>query len=380
MAHKLKNLKIVKVDFVVEGANPDANIALRKQKDGEAAPEPLDKSGSATFTEELQEEQRQRRLDKITDDMWNLCYALNNSLCSILWDEDMDGEGKASAMRESVGEFTAHVDGAISNWTAGQPMGFVLKSSDEGTPDKIAETLAKGLEAVFRRVTPATGKSENDEPKGEEPKMRIDKTKLTPDELAALDAIEKKAGIPDEPPADGATASVPATVQEPQPAAKSVPAANPAPVPAPAADGVGDDIYKGLDPAVRKELEVLKKFRQDTEDKELMEIAKGYGILGNNPDELFSVLKNLKAKDQSAYDQMIATLNDAKTAVEKSGAFSEIGKTGNGSVTRGGAVKEAEGKAMELMKSRTDLSFAQAVDAILLADPELAKRYETEDE
>ena len=206
MAHKLKNLKIVKVDFVVEGANPDANIALRKQKDGEAAPEPLDKSGSATFTEELQEEQRQRRLDKITDDMWNLCYALNNSLCSILWDEDMDGEGKASAMRESVGEFTAHVDGAISNWTAGQPMGFVLKSSDEGTPDKIAETLAKGLEAVFRRVTPATGKSESDEPKGETNVMRIDKSKLTPEELAALDAIEKKAGIPDEPPADGATA------------------------------------------------------------------------------------------------------------------------------------------------------------------------------
>ena len=380
MAHKLKNLKIVKVDFVIEGANPDANIALRKQKDGESAPEPLGKSDSATFTEELQEEQRQRRLGKITDDMWNLCYALNNSLCSILWDEDMDGERKASAMRESVSEFTTCVEDAIASWTAGQPMGFVLKSADEGTADKIAGTLAKSLEAVFRRVTPATGKS--DEPKGEPNVMRIDKSKLTPDELATLDAIEKKAGIPDEPPADGATASAPATVQEPQPAAKSVPAANPAPVPAPApaADGAGGDIYKGLDPAVRKELEDLKKFRQDAEDRELREIAGSYAIIGKTADDLFPVLKNLKAKYPNAYDQMISTLNDAKTAVEKSGAFSEIGKTGNGSVTRGGAVKEAEGKAMELMKSRTDLSFAQAVDAILLADPELAQRYETEDE
>ena len=35
MATKLKNLKIRKVDFVDEGANPDADIKIRKKKDRE---------------------------------------------------------------------------------------------------------------------------------------------------------------------------------------------------------------------------------------------------------------------------------------------------------------------------------------------------------
>ena len=39
MATKLKNLKIRKVDFVDEGANPDAHIGILKHKDGEQAAE-----------------------------------------------------------------------------------------------------------------------------------------------------------------------------------------------------------------------------------------------------------------------------------------------------------------------------------------------------
>ena len=35
MATKLRNLKIRKVDFVDEGANPDADIKMRKKKDKE---------------------------------------------------------------------------------------------------------------------------------------------------------------------------------------------------------------------------------------------------------------------------------------------------------------------------------------------------------
>lgn len=37
MAAKLKNLKVTKVDFVDQGANPDAHIKLFKRKDGEKA-------------------------------------------------------------------------------------------------------------------------------------------------------------------------------------------------------------------------------------------------------------------------------------------------------------------------------------------------------
>ena len=51
-------------------------------------------------------------------------------------------------------------------------------------------------------------------------------------------------------------------------------------------------------------------------------------------------------------------------------------------MTRGGAVREVETKAVELMKSKTGsgLNMAQAIDRVLLADPDLAQRYETEEE
>ena len=75
---------------------------------------------------------------------------------------------------------------------------------------------------------------------------------------------------------------------------------------------------------------------------------------------------------------MIAVLDQAVDAVEKSGAFSEIGKSGHGS-TDGSAWAEAEVKAVELMKSKTGLSKAQALDEVLMADPVLAAKCEKED-
>lgn len=376
MPHKLENLKITKVDFVEEGANPDADIGLTKSRSVQKG-----EGEAQTFDEALQEREHRREMDRIADDMWSVCYALNDSLCSILFDEGMDAGQRQEAMLKSLDEFMATAKEAVTNWSGGQAVGYVVKSNSgaaEALADIVADALAKSLARALERMRKCMpepsgeGSDVTMEPKGENDNMdiaRIDKSKLTPEELATLEAIEKKAGIPDEPPVSGDAAPSPATAQEPQPTAKS----------ASAAPGTEEDIYKGMSPAVRQEFEALRKFRQDTEDKELMEVAKGYGILGKNPVELFSVLKNLKTKDQSAYEQMISTLNDAKTAVEKSGAFGEIGKTGNGA-TGGGAVKETESKALELMKSRKDLTMAQAIDEVLQADPELAKRYETEDE
>ncbi|MBQ9348985.1 MAG: hypothetical protein IJT94_16885 [Oscillibacter sp.] len=377
MAQKLKNLKIVKVDFVEEGANPDAHIVLTKQKD--AVPEAVEKEASS-FSETLS----MRYLDKIADDMWNLCAALNDSLCSILCDPEIDAAAKAAAMRENVGEFTAVIEDAVTSWTAGKPVGFVLKSA-EGQ----ADLLAKRMEAAARRMKPDTGGHiEHNELEGDESEMRIDKSKLTPEEAAQLEAFEKKAGIPEEAPAEASgaapAASVSASGQEPTPTAKSAPAApvaNPAP-----SGGDNEDIFKGMSAAARQkflameeETAALRKFREGIEDEKLREVAGQYALIGKSADELFPVLKNLKATSQEAYDTILSTLDAAKRTVEKSGVFSEVGKTGNGTVARGGAVKEAEGKAMNLMKSRTDLNFAQALDAVLLEDPDLAHRYETED-
>ena len=53
MATKLKNLKIRKVDFVDEGANPDAHIGMIKRKDGKGQTTGEDKGKNTGFLKRL---------------------------------------------------------------------------------------------------------------------------------------------------------------------------------------------------------------------------------------------------------------------------------------------------------------------------------------
>ena len=423
MATKLKNLKITKVDFVDEGANPDADILLFKRKDG--LPEPAEDEAvdrdtrsfrkrlmdafRATFASmepedggqieksatTFSEEYRLRSLDKIVDEMWNLCYALNNSLCSIICDEDMDTAQKQSAMMDSVNAFDATIGQAIETWMTGEPYGIVAK---DHTGDELSKRLVKVMTATRDRLSEIIEKSsagfaedalKYTIPKGEATDMKFDKSRMTPAERAMLEQFEKAYGVEEGPASatEGQAAApsvgevIEATMKSAFAAATRqeqdhVPAAVPAP--APAADDSGD-LYKGMSPEMKAEFEALKKFREDTEDAALHTIAKSYELIGKKDEDLFPVLKSLKQSSQIAYEQMIAALDSAKAAVEKSGIFEEIGKSGTGGSRQGGAVKEAEGKAAELMKSRHDLTWAQAIDEVLQADADLAKRYEEED-
>ena len=413
MAKKLKHLKITKVDFVDEGANPDADILLFKRKQEEPASPAVSKDEESfikRLTESLRsafgfsepdesdpvkkeaktfsEEYRMRSLDKVTDDMWNLCYALNSSLCSILYDEDLAAAQKQTAMTESLDEFTETIKGAITKWTAGEPVGITIALEDSTA--EMSKRLVKSLTVtrdrlseIIERSTEGSegGPTTNIPSKGEVIDMNIDKSKMTPAERAMLEEFEKRYGV-SEPPAAGDPQPQPpesgVTKNTPPPAPQATPkfAATP-PAPNPAADD--GDIYKGLNPAVKAELEALKKFKEEAEDAELHAVAKGYELIGKSEAELFPLLKGLKQTNQAAYDSMIAALNSAKEAVEKSGVFDEIGKTGTGGIPQGGAVKEAEAKAAELMKSKNGLTWAQAIDEVLQADPALAERYEKED-
>ena len=159
MATKLKNLKVKKVDFVDEGANPDAHIELFKRKDGKPEEDPkgpkkddeeeekqneggvmkrllsaiakmvginpgelnsaieeIEKGNSESFKEKM----AQRKAQKIADEIWDFCYALQSSLCSVLWDEDLDGAGATAAMIENLDEFYSVVKDAISQWSDGK--------------------------------------------------------------------------------------------------------------------------------------------------------------------------------------------------------------------------------------------------------------------
>lgn len=425
MAAKLKNLKIRKVDFVDEGANPDAHIGMMKRKGADAhVPEDrrkkesgnvlkklfgligkaagidqgeidsvvdeIQKGDSVSFHEKINEVNNR----EIADEMWDICYALQSSLCSILNDEEMDSSSAAAAMQESLDEFYAAVQGAIAKWSCGKEASIIRKSGEVSESDlemmksavaRLNETIEKDGKAESEEEPEEDEAGDHKNQKGDEEEMKIDKSKLTDAERAFLESIEKRYGtdgeadpengseMPTEHPASGQTPDAPVeptvTKSVSQPAAGTVPVQQ---------KEEADNIYKGLHPAVRAELEGLKKFREAAEDRELTEVAKRYAIIGKKESELVPLLKNLKSAGGTAYQDMIAVLDQAVAAVENSGAFSEIGKSGHGS-TEGRAWAEAEAKAAELMKSKTGLSKAQALDEVLMANPELAEKCEKED-
>lgn len=412
MATKLKNLKITKVDFVDDGANPEAHIRLFKNKDGVEPPhdEGAEKkpniwkrlitaitkaAGSETDTSELEsviddiqkssesfgERIAEVKNRKIADEIWDICYALQSSLCSILNDEDMDGTSAARAMQESLDEFYEFSKEAISQWSNGKATNIVKK--EEVTASDLAM-----MKSARNRLDDTIEKAEKvqEEPGAEEPKkkdqnknqnnaegaeeMKIDKSKLTPAELAFLQSIEKRYGEEESAGAEGATPAV----QNPE--VTPTTGVGKSNTPAQGTDG-GEDIYKGMHPAVRAELENLKKFREATEERELEDVAKKYEIIGKKKEELVPVLKSLKAAGGTAYTDMIAVLDGAVAAVEKSGAFAEIGKSGGAGTTDGAAWTKAETQAAEIMKSK-NVTKAQALDEVFRNDPELAAECEKE--
>ena len=136
LATKLKGLNVGKVDFVDCGANQRADIKIIKNKDGEEAQNPeigffkrflnwvtgeLSKPDSeiaksaTTFNEQI----NAVSMDAIRDEIWSTCYALQNSLNSILCDAEMDSSAKQAAMETSTEQFAEAMKGYIPNWASG---------------------------------------------------------------------------------------------------------------------------------------------------------------------------------------------------------------------------------------------------------------------
>ncbi len=187
--------------------------------------------------------------------------------------------------------------------------------------------------------------------------MKIDKSKMTPAEKAMLEEFEKKYG-----------SEAPETVPTAAPSAEDI--VNKA------LENLGikksqekpektDDIYKGMSDEAKKELEDLKKYKQEKEDAELRSVAKSYECIGQTEEALFHVLKSLKETSEEAYKLMIKSLDSQKDAFEKSGLFSEIGKSSHQYSTASGEVaaieKRAEDIAKGLMEKDSSLNYYEAM-------------------
>lgn len=172
MATKLKNLSVTSVDLVDRGANPDAHIRLfkRGEQPQETDPDmglfqkflrwlkkgfedatgtdgqeenPVDdvEKEAQTFGASLNREQMRH----VTSEMFDNCYALSDSFCSILCDDTLDAEKKKALMLQSLDEFAETVKGAVGAWAAGKQMD--TPQSEAGIQKSTAqqEALAKLL-------------------------------------------------------------------------------------------------------------------------------------------------------------------------------------------------------------------------------------------
>lgn len=384
MATKLKGLEVGKVDFVDEGANQRADIKLLKGKNkAEETSDPeiglfkrflnwisgeVQKSAT-TFDEQI----NAVSMDAIRDEIWSVCYALQNSLNSILCDPELDSSGKQSAMDTSIEQFATAMKEYIPGW-AGGTSAKIKKNLD--APDETDLPMVmkahSNLEEIIQKSVETKGELED--------MIQIDKSKMSAEERATYDELIKKfavetnegPSIEKKAPQKCEKEENPDVLDDEGAEKKSF---------TPPEQNTDDDIYKGLHPLVREKLEALEKRAEEAEDRELYAVAKKYEVLGEKPEELAKSLKTLKSAGGTAYNDMISILDRNVAMVNNSGVFGEIGKSFSGGTA---AVKKsaAEGKidtiAKGLIEKDPSMPYNMALAKAWEAHPELMAEYEDE--
>ena len=167
----------------------------------------IKKGDSISFKEKINEVNNR----KICDEMWDICYALQSSLCSIINDEEMDSTSAAAAMQESLDEFYEVVKESIAKWSSGKSANIVKKSEDvseadieimKQAVDRLNGQIEKAAVENDKTTEDTTDKEDEDDDnniedkKGEKKEMglKIDKSKLTDAERAFYESIEKRYG------------------------------------------------------------------------------------------------------------------------------------------------------------------------------------------
>ncbi len=394
MATKLKNLHLTKVDFVDEGANQRADIKLTKRNALEcgdpatgADPEEGKSAGllkrftawlkgeGYTFEDvekaatSFEQQIHSASVENITEEIWEVTYALRNALDSIIYDMELDTAEKAAAMTESVSQFSEAMQGYIPKWCAGQTA--EIKKSAEGPDETELAVMKRDHEALGNMIEKAK------EEKGElEDMLKIDKSKMTPEERAAYDEMIKKFAVEVDDPEDVNKANATKEGGEDDEflddedkkkcktdTKKSISA------------GEGPEAA-GAEALVAELRADIAKMKDEAMTKELTAVAKKYEVIGKKAEDLVPTLKSLKQAGGTAYDDMIALLDDMVSAQEASGVFGEIGKSRQGTDAEKSGIAKARAKAAELRKARPELSAEQALDEVLLSDPELMAEFD----
>ena len=379
MPTKLTDLKITKVDFVDAGANQRAHIALFKHapKGGEEVGESKIKNliraiakrfgleeeevadvaksegGAKTFGAANSELNQQR----ICEEIWNVTDVLRCSLISIMRDDTVTD--KTALLKQSLSEFNTAALGFANQWGSGNVAEVQKHLNPIAMTAEDIEIMKSRIAVLGEDETPPVEETEPVGKAEEDAEMKIDKSKMTAEERAFMEDIEKRYGAPAPAvPIENATL----------PAAPAVPMVNTS------VQKSAAEVLKDVMPEFAAMLENVQKRMEKQEDAEIMEVAKRYELLGKKPEELAPVLKSTKAASEEAYTQVIMALDAALDIAKRSGMFNEIGSNGNGGTTD--AEARIAKRVEEIRKAHPDMSVFMARDMAFQENPELIAEFE----
>lgn len=344
---KLKKMKLNSVDFVRRGANQEAHIALKKSADYDT--DDIDEDEKQSFFKSLSEgianavqkafgyEEETVDLAKAEGDITYFTEMLGESFSSIMKDDTLTHDERMGMLQKSMFEFNDTMDDYLSSFD-------ILEKSN---PDQ-QETVNKNN---FR--------------KGDVEHMginfeNVDKSLLSPEEAVIFDSLLKKA--------------TPTEELEKEDDAKAGKVN-------PAAAQEEEEENADLPPAVKKALAEVEEMKKSYEMKALTDVAKKYEVIGKKAEDEAQILYDLKKSGESNYNAYVAALDAQVEMVEKSGLFTEIGKSGSfnaTSIAKSEPETKIEGIAKSYMEKDPTMDYNTAIAKAWENNPDLMDAYETE--
>lgn len=335
---RLRKLDMSSVDFVRRGANQKADIMLRKSAEDEEIPQGLWKSIQDAVKEWRKGEDSMKEF-QITKS--SFVDALDYSMDSIIADETMDNVAKAEMAEESIQQFSDALLAEVK-----KAIGY--EAPEDDMTDEGEEGEENNAEEEKNQPEPKQdGQKDPENPEEGEKTMKIDKSRFNSEELKQYKALIEKAKVDEE-----EEYELPPEEEETEKADEE------------------------LHPEVKRALAEVENLKKSLEMKNLHDVAKKYSVIGKKEDELAETLYAMKKSSPEAYNNFVALLDEQVDMVEKSGVFTEIGKSGHGGYAGGSTVSKINSIASEIQKADPGMSRFDAIAKAWDSNPELLAEYE----
>ena len=372
MPNKLEDLKITKVDFVDAGANPKANIFIYKRAQSDTE---ITEKVSTSLAKSL----------GVTKEELQKAFAgmVGTALSEVVKSIDitlLDADQPKLADVDPPPTLTVEdIDKAKANKADED------KKDEEPIPDTPDETTEKEVDEEFEdeekcRAKKSIKKGEN----SMECNMTEAEKVILEGLMSRMDSSERmflQKLILRNTTGGDAAGDVQKSLKEPENPKNNDVEKSAEETPPKVETPATEEVNKNMSDGTTKLMKILGTVTQNLQDKiekmetnEFVVIAKKYEILGVNAEELAPMLKSAKSENEQIYNLAITTLDNALTAVEKSGIFTEVGKSGYASSASADA--DLQAAAAEIRKAHPEMSVAKSIDKVFQERPDLRAAFD----